>query len=568
MEIDVHERLLRSKWTNVLRRYFTVLAVYLLVTLSTGAHFMADTADYVNSVVAYDAGRHTDFWEFGHLFWRPLGWLLFATFKPLAKMLIGDDPRGNVIFVFLAVNWLAGLLSVCAMHGICGKVCERRWAINFTTIVFIFSQGFLNFTQTGCSYIPGLSLLLLGLYFLATGNEHTKRTLQTTVMAGFALAGAVCMWFPYVLAVPAALASPVFLSSFDRRTFRLVIATGSVVAFFLGLSYIMVAVGVLGIATFGGFRTWMSAASHETDIRGVTRMVFGFARSFIYMGNDGIVFKRYLVKDPFNPVTLPDLFRLSLWKLSLFYGFIAAVCGNLLRSAQGRRILSLLALNGIPVISFAVFFDGGAIERYLPLYPLIFVSLAVSLCNAQSLQALKYIAMTFGIAVMLANASAMAKPVLQRQQQATVARISDPQRQIKPQSLILTLSWQDELINFSRSFPFHPINRLGYFRIGALVTPGTTYVSEWRKGFAAQALETWQNGGDLWVSRRVLSPRPRAEWNWVEGDERRVSWPDFYAFFSQLDSGETVGGDDGFILILPSPKNLQFLKQLLDEKQS
>jgi hypothetical protein len=247
----------------------------------------------------------------------------------------------------------------------------------------------------------------------------------------------------------------------------------------------------------------------------------------------------------------------------LFYLFLAALAIGLIRSSNDRRILAFLIVNAVPVIIFAISFDGGAIERYLPLYPAIFVALSACLSSERAWALAKYVALAFVAALTVTNVMAMAKPRLDRQQEMTANRISKVLPRLKPNSRILAVTWQDELVNFSRSFPFHSLNRAGNLRIGALVTPGTTQAAEWSQGFARQALETWSRGGEMWVSRRVMSPRPKAEWNWAEGDEKRVSWTDFYKFFTQLELGETVGGEDGFILIPPSEKNRQLLGQLL-----
>ena len=56
--------------------------------------------------------------------------------------------------------------------------------------------------------------------------------------------------------------------------------------------------------------TWISTASHGVDhIRGVSRAVFGFARSFVNMGRDGLLYKRFLLHDPYNPVSFGQLFQ-------------------------------------------------------------------------------------------------------------------------------------------------------------------------------------------------------------------------------------------------------------------
>jgi hypothetical protein len=556
-----------TRWPTVAQSYGLLLAVYLLATLFTSAYFMADTADYVESIVSFVGGRNYEFWEFGHLFWRPLGWLLYAVCSRLLSLMASGDVRFNVTLVLVALNWLAGLLSVGAFYGIVRRVCGgRMWISGIVTVTFIFAHAFLNFSQTGSPYIPGLSLLLLGWYILTRGGERCENSWATALLAGLALAGAVCLWFPYVLAMPAAVAFPVLLFGFDRVRVRLAISTGITFAVVVAVAYAVVVIGALGIHTVAGFRAWMSAASHDTDIKGVARMVFGLARSFIYMGNDGILFKRYLVGDPFNRVTGLDLVRLSLLKLALFYLFLASVTINLLFSAQSRRILGLLIVNAAPVIVFASSFDGGAVERYLPLYPAIFLALSVCLCGTYSIRVSRYVAYAFIAAVIVTDAAALARPVLHRRQEATAGRISEVVRRLKPESRIITVTWQDELVNFSRSYPFHPLNRGGSLRVGTLVTPGTTVAGEWREGFAGEALAIWKHGGEVWVSKRVFSPRPRPEWNWAEGDERRVSWPDFDAFFSQMEIGESAGGEDGFVLIPPTSGNREYLKDVARTK--
>jgi len=552
-----------TRWPTLAQRYGLLPAVYLLATLLTSANFMADTTDYVDSIVSFVGGRNYDFWEFGHLFWRPLGWLLYALYRPLTSLVASGDVRFNVILVLVALNWLAGLLSVCALHGIVRRLCgDQIWAAGLGTVAFIFSYAFLNSTQTGSSYIPGLSLLLLGFYILTRCGEGGGNCGANALLAGLALAGAVCLWFPYVLAVPAAVASPLLLFGFTRSRLRLVISTGVTVALLVAVAYAVVVIGALGIHTLGGFKAWMSAASHNTDIRGVARMVFGFARSFIYMGDDGMLFKRYLLGDPFNRVTSLDLVRLSLFKFGLFYLFLAAVVINLFFSVQGRRSFGFLVLSGAPVILFAISFDGGAVERYLPLYPAMFLALSVSISGARSVGFLKYVTYAFIAAVIVTDTAALANPVLDRRQEAAARRISEIVERLKPGSRIVAVNWQDELVNFSRSYPFHPLNRAGSVSIGALVTPGTTGAAQWREGFAAGALATWKRGGDVWVSKRVLSPRPRPEWNWAEGDEKAVSWPDFRAFFWQMEMGESAGGEDGFVLIPPTSRNQDYLERI------
>ena len=150
---------------------------------------------------------------------------------------------------------------------------------------------------------------------------------------------------------------------------------------------------------------------------------------------------------------------------------------------------------------------------------------------------------------------------MNRQQESAAARISELSGMLKPNSWIFTANWQDDLVNFNRSFPLNPVNRNSNLRIGALISPGEPEVARWQQEFSARAQSIWSNGGDVWISRRLLSARPRPEWNWVEGDDRRVSWSDLYRYASRLELGQSVGGDDGFVLLAPSEQNRRVMNE-------
>lgn len=568
-ERELREVKLTKPWMGALRRYAPIVLVYLLATSLTDAYFMADTADYVASIMAHERGVYYDYWEFGHLFWRPLGWLVFRGMSLLAQPASEAEARVQIVWALLALNWLAGLLCVLSLRSLLGIVTKREWVANLTVVAFIFSHGFLNFAQTGSSYVPGLALTLLGLRILAGGGERRDSSWRVAVLGGAALAVAVCFWFLYLWAVPAALALPLFLFEADAERKRLVWRAALVFAVVSGLAYAAVLVN-LGIHDVAGIRAWVASASHGNDSRGALRMVFGLSRSFIHMGNDGVLFKRFLLHDAFNPVSMIDLLRLSLWKVGLFYGFLCALFFSLLRSATGRRVLLLLLVNMIPVLGFAVLFDGGAVERYLPLYPLLFLSLGYVLSEAQTRRWPKAVALLFVAVVCATSIGVMAKFTLNRYQETIVARIKDLQFSLKPHSLVYAASWTDELVNFNRSFPLHPLNRQGGLVIGALVTPGTVQNEHWRQEFAANTLKAWESEGEVWVTKRVMLPRPRPDWTWVEGDDPRVSWPDFSAFFSSLKFGQVVGSDDGFMLLTPSDENKRLLESFArgEQKQS
>jgi hypothetical protein len=139
-------------------------------------------------------------------------------------------------------------------------------------------------------------------------------------------------------------------------------------------------------------------------------------------------------------------------------------------------------------------------------------------------------------------------------------RVRELQPLIKPQSVVLV--GKDELENFVINFPFNPINFHNDLRVHSFLPLGMPQLTAWREDVARRSLAAWGAGADVFVSRRVFSERPRSEWDWVEGADPRVRWQQVYEFFAQLETGQAVGGDDGFVLLPRTAKNEQFLNRV------
>ena len=552
-----------AKLNQWLRQSGLVILAYLLATLFTNAHFAGDTGDYVESIVAYNRGQYYEFWEFGHVLWRPLGWLLMRTAEPLISRVSAGDLKASTTLVLSTISWLAGLVSVLGVAAILRRFCLRPWIVNLTVFGFILSHGFLNYAQTGTPYLTSLSLMILALYTLLRKEKGQLLSTRDGMIAGVLIGLMICFWLPFIVVVPSILVAPLLFSSSDKKKVRILIGAAIVAGVLVCVVYAAVAIGAVGVHSIGEFRAWMTQTTGKTaQDKGLARTILGFARSFIYMGNDGMLFKRYLVHDSFNPVTVLDLLRVSFWKIILFYLFLASIVLSLLRSGEGKRLLALFVITAVPVVGVAVYWQGGDIERYLALYPILFLALGYSLCNERSWRALNYVALIFVVSAALTNVYAMSFHVLNQQQEKLSSRIGELTPRLKPSSRVFVVNFQDEVYSFTRDFPFNPINRAGNLKVSSLIEVGGKAVPQWRQEFALRAQTAWSQGGDVWVTRRVLSPRPQADWNWVEGDDKRVSWSDFHSFFLQLELGESVGGDDGFVLVVPSAKTELVLSQV------
>jgi hypothetical protein len=281
------------------------------------------------------------------------------------------------------------------------------------------------------------------------------------------------------------------------------------------------------------------------------------------MDRDGMWLKRYLVHDPYAPVTTMSLFGLSLWKLALFYASAVVVCLELSRSKTGRILLLLLASTVLPILVFAIFiFEAGSIERYLPLYPFVFLAFGYVLASKQSKRASKAL-LLFALAAMIAvNVNAMRRGTLEARRAEAVARIHDLLPLLGPKSLVLAVNEQDSLAEFRQNFPLDPINLDFDWRTYDVLEINTERLSTWREDLAKRVLATWQRGGAVWLPMRFFRAQPRPEWNWVEGDDKRISWSDLPLFFSQFEIGSAVGGEDGFLLLQDNSKNRKILSSL------
>jgi hypothetical protein len=212
-----------------------------------------------------------------------------------------------------------------------------------------------------------------------------------------------------------------------------------------------------------------------------------------------------------------------------------------------------------PLLAFAVFWQGGDIERYLPLYPALFVAFAASLDSDRSSRALNAAALVFLAASALANLNAMGAHAMNRQEQKVMARIGELEPRLKPESTVAVIHQQDELWRANYSFPFNPTFRRYSMLTYAVAAVGTQETPRWRANFAEHAAEVWRRGGDVWVSKRLTAERPLPEWSWVEGGSP-VSWDELRTFFSRLEAADEVGGDDGFLLVARSPRNEELLR--------
>jgi len=553
---------------SFLRRHGFVLAVYILALLVTEAYYQGDIAEYAAAVLGHlhgPVGRWDPLWEFGHLLWRPLGLVLLFVAHWISPSGFGLPDHLLLTSLLMWTSRIAGLGFALLLDSMLLDISGSRLVAALVTSFAIVSNAFLNYSQTGSSYVTGLSLTMLGIWSL---QKATRSGLPfgLAMLAGAVLAASALFWFPYVFVIPAAFLIPlVFPYQDSRRTARfLATAMGCCIVLLAG-AYILVLLH-LHVGSAAELKTWVMEASHgqkQLLRTNVLRMVFGVPRSFIEMGDLGKVLKRLLFHDPYNPVRLSEA---GVLPLLLFYLAAAAIFYSAWESSEGRKIVLVSIAAILPVTLFSLFiFESGSQERYFPLYPFLFWTAALALKGARKAARVAVICGSVLFAVVLFTSipgmSATRGRELRRIQ---ATRISAFAQQLGPGFLTI-LNNQDPLMLFSKTYPFDPLNQPSAVPVHDVIEIGRIGSLTWQQDFAQRTLASWDSGGEVWVSKRLTSSRPQPSWNWVEGEDPHVHWIDLGTFFRQCRYTRDSGGDDGFLFLPPSGENRRLLTNILNQ---
>ncbi len=550
------ERNLLNSFSALLTKYlYGVAAFVFLVAISfTYGYFWADAADYVDSVTAFQNGKDYNFVDFGHLLWRPLGWLVWSTFFDLSDPSIW---RYQIFQIFQGFSYAAGFGSTLLVAYILRVLKVHDWVNILTVATFICSHAFLNFSQTGTTYITALFFLLLGIALVV--NPSSSRPNVFAGLAGVSFALSTGFWIAFVWAIPAAMLAAPILFGFNRKNLTRSALTLS--AFVIAVLVIFGgAIVVLKIDSIQGIIAWISVASHGNATHGLARVIFGISRSFVFMGDGGAEIKQFLLSNSNTQNAIYALFNATIFKFLAFYLVGLLVSIVLLGSEHGRRFFLFLIASCLPLAIFAISFDGAAIERYLPLVPAVFIAFALSLHIARHRLVMGFLVLS-AVLLILSNTISIVRWEQLALDPSHVERASLAKPLFARNAVVFLVNWNEPLVNFNRSFPFHELNNYGNARYNVLVTPGLDQTRTWREEFATRVITAWEKDREVWVSTRALETVPAPEWKWVEGGDANVGWIDFPTFFDGLDLGEGVRNVDGFFKLPRTERNDFVLSQ-------
>ena len=549
--------------------------LYAAILSVTHYVYFGDTTGYVQNILLFDhnpgAGRSA-FWDFGHLLWRPLGWLLFRIFGGMLPYAKTGESNLTVAAFLIAVSVISGLITILLLRSLAARLLNQEWAATFVATVFLCFHAFLNYVQTGTSYIIGLMWLTLSLWLTVHMTETEANNSRYALFSGIVAALAVLFWFPYIVAIPGVIAAcflwPTQISPSSVR--RRAILAGLTLAF----ASLVICAGYfvpliqLHINSLGDLRNWINASSHDwAQNRRALRIASGLPRSFVWIGDEGMLIKRYFLRDPYAHVTLWQVISQQFWLIVLFYAFGVSLLWVLTRSVRGKRVLRILAAAGVPVVVFAVvILEPGSIERYLPVYPFLCLAVAFSLSQWRQNRIAVIICVSFLSIATMVNVAALWKGSVLKRHQLTVDRARSIADRVGPGGVVALASQNDDLYLLESSFPFDPIVRQTPLPIYDVIALATSGVREWRQHFARRALQALGQHQSVWVSKRLVAAEPNPDWGWNEGDDPNISWKELRPFFLCLDYSADVGGADGFLEVAHSGITSAFLERVLSSR--
>jgi len=528
---------------------------YTILAIKTEAYYQADTWIYIEQIVK--AQSETELLEFGHLFWRPIVKLVYQALLFFSILDDKGDFQLQLFQTLLIVNWIAGIVAVCALTYVTNTLTRNTKISGLTVGILIISNAYLNFIHTGSPYILGLSLLLLSLAFQVHFAVHHKKAIA--YLSAVCLAGSVLIWFLYALTFIYCTVFSFHILSNNKQIRKQALLIGGSGFLLVLLGYIT-AFFLLHLHSHREIIAWVSASSHGIELSGVQRAIFGLPKLLIYAAQDGVLIKRYLLHDPFNPVAFEQLLITSLWKVLLFYLVLFSIVFYLI-SKKAWREAGVFLTNAIPILLFASFFDGAATERFLPLLPGLLILITDAFVRLWHIQSVRIIIACLFLGLFIANYSAASKERSEEERRKVEAELQPIVPKLTPIDRIITLNL-DDLLDYKRNYPQRPLSKI--MNLYWLVELGTPSVHQWRKNFASTVKSTWKHGGKIWMRRLLMLERPIGT-NWVEGADPYLRWRDFKEVLNKLEVDSSYGT---YYLLLPSGHNRAILNEFLFPKSN
>jgi hypothetical protein len=540
--------------------YLFVLAFFLVSYGMTSPEYIGDTTRYAGDVIGHIQGRATQFWEFGHLLWRPWGYVGYSLLGARYAQWFGDTPAQAVARFLIQTNFICSAVTLLVMLFLLRRVAGV-WVAGAVVLAMSCSISFLNYSHSGAPYVPALLFSALAFLLVTIAAVDPVSGRSYALLAGVSFAIACALWFPYAFTGLGMVAALYFWPSRDwagmseKSKFRLQLV-GSFLLALAASTLVLFAAGAAakGIGNVSQLRQWILESDDEwSQSKTAMRAVTGIPRSVWDLGGDTILLKRWLFSDPYNPVRISTVVFSLGGKLLAFYLGVGATLWVLWKDR--RAMLFILVAAGLPLLLFAVtLFEPSSPERFLPVFPFAYVAFALILDKARHYfvpSALIMILLAGTTVVNLAGNISAGAPTTE-----TTERIHALNSNVQPGAVVTVVTMADDLYARPNAHPLEKSVASSHFRVMDATVVASRAVLRWRAAFAERTLEQWAQNREMWFSERLLALKPEARWLWVEGDDPRIHWPELPSAFGQLETDRKIeAGGDGFLRVAQTQAN-------------
>ena len=539
---------------------------FLLLASCIRPTFGGDPLFYTEQAIAYlhkhGIAETRAFLEFGHLLWRPIAAVGAEVWAPVITGKAGIEARLAPLVILITLSLAATLISALLVFRIAKALSGSIVNATVVSLLFLVTYPVLTYMRSGYSYLSGLALQFIALTLMLAPPAWLHKLRMRAFLIGSALALSICLWTPYIVSVPGLIIFA-FIWKNDElpRSERMRLAGHALLwtALITGAAFTS-AILFNDLRSIGEIGKWISDSSHGwAQNHRLVRLITGLPRSFIAIQDESLMLKRLFFHDPYAPVQWTQLLVTVAWKPPLFAAGMGALGWILAKTIPGRQLLlgTLCCWFSLIIFSVAVF-EPSSPERFLPGFPLLFASLGYAAGRLSISNFASWVLSTFFTVMVVVNLASVAPGPANRHDEDAAQRLSSFAKVCRPNSILVLLSYADDIFRFQSVKPFDPLNRLPYNSFPAMV-PGTLNGLRFREEFAQAALHTWQKNGDVWISKRLLAPYPLPSWGWVEGDSPGIKWNQLRDFYRQFQTDASTAGIDRFVRITPNEANRRLL---------
>jgi hypothetical protein len=533
--------------------------LYILIIVFTAPVNVGDTPSYVDSI--YRTLNHNPIGpfhplaEFGHLLWRPLGYVLNPLFQSLAPSSLAPTAQVKTALGLVWLSIFAGLVSTLLVVRILDRWANSPWWLTLIgTAAFCSGAGFQLYSQAGTSYITTLMFALLAVVVLLEWPPASA--IPVEVPACLVLLAGVLFWFPFILMAPAVALFPSWRQG--RLRWSAIASAAGVFTLLLVMVYVTAA-WMAGVTSLAQFKLWYADAQHAMgQNRQALRAVSGMSRLLYQLADDGVLMKRFLFHDPYAPVGVSQLVPIAL-RLAGFYGLCALALGATWFQKERRYLVPAFLTAALPMIFFAIFlFEPSSPERFFPVLPFLLLLWGAAAGSPQ--RWVRYALAGLLLVIPFSNLP----QVMASEAHPAAARMAGFRQVAQPGDYLVTVTFRDPMVNLIEQHPFHPLNQPQVPKTYQLIEIASAGAKDWRRSFARLALATWPKQ-QIWVDRAVQSPTPAAYLSWVESDNPAIQWKQVPEFFAPLQLDAPSGDRNaGFLLLSPSIANQNLLKNFAE----